>query len=386
MAAEKDCGMCFSPHWSASVRPEMILCAAAGGLYALIAVIRGDFGPDGWAVMALSAVVAAVRFVIAEYGRRHTLWRIDRNSIKAAGPGAEKIMRLDSLVFIECRYVSYYGIFGGVRVSIFSDGVRGVWISSVLSKEQAKRLMNFVRSASAGNCEAEEKLVPGRLSSLAHAVTSERTLFLMMVSAQLTVLAEEGGLINLIAPALLLSAVVNSILTAVYGCGMSFCLTRYGCEVALGIGGGRKLLIPKNAVAGVRVCCGPADVICGTGSMELVCRGGRTIPCLLRERCAKLKEYAMRLTDAGGESGAVLSDTDALRKEYAMGLIGSLSGGMIGALLVFSSDSLTVRMLAAAAVNILALAAVRCCTGMKCACQFGIRMSPAAVSATGEKA
>ena len=374
----------FYPHWSVILWRGNLLPATAGAVYATVAVISGEVDMTSVFVIAFSAAVSVALLLRAEWKRRRTVLEIGSGLLKATDPYCEKSMRLESCWIAETDPMSVHRLFGGVRVRVFSDSSHRAWISTVLSSESADRMTEcFSRYCDAEEYHSAETILSGGFSAAIHAITSEFTMLTIAVAALLTLFGGVSDMMNLLASALLMAAVFNALLITVNSRGLSVCRRQGGYDVTLGLFGAKRLLIPDRSVDGVRVHCSPADIPCGTGTMELICFGGRRIPCICRSELCRLERISRRLTETNAENGILLSDIDALRRKYTRLLATALSIMVPAVYVSFRSEDEITSFFAGTAAAVIFAEVIRCCVGLQCASRFGIKVTPSVVFTGG---
>ena len=383
MKDRRDSALHFSPHWTETCKAANFIPAAAGGVFLTGRIVDGVFSPMEISVAAAGVMLSLFMLLLSGRMRRQTRLEIG-SCIRLRNDRGEKVLMYDGLEYVEICGSAVARALGGVRVRLYSDSRRKAWLSVMLAKESAETLRRCIAEKYQTTDEDTiGKIMPGRHSAAAYAITSERTVLLLIASAQFTLLGGKSPVIFVIGSSLLIAAVLNIVFTAAHTRGLSLIHTRGGYDVSLGFFGGKRLFLPENSVVGTAVHCGPASAVCGAGTVWLICRSGRRIPCVRWLSSEEAVKTALRLIDKEAGVGRGMNDTDTLRGNYSRQLAAALFCSFLCGLWALRAHSETVRFVACVCGIVMNAAVLRGCVGLKYAAKLGLQISPSAVCAGG---
>ena len=338
------------------------------------------------AVVFLAAAIASAAWAAScVYRHRHSVWSVEAGRVRAASPSREKWLAVDGICCVEVRRPWVCRLFGCVRMKLCAEGGKGAWLSVIVKKEQAEALTAWLKKSFI----SDDPCRPGYFSQGSHsaaisALTAERPLLMLVASALLTAFSGGEAAMDLSAAALFLLAVAGMIRIGV-GCrNLSMTSDCSGYTVSGGISGRRTVYVPARAAAGVCVKYSPAGVLCGAGSMELVCSGGRRIPFAKWVTEKEQQKATLGILGAAGNGGSLFSDADGLRRDFFSDYLLCLSLSVTAAVMSITGRPGGGWMLASA-VFALCCGGLRCFTGFRLAEKCGMEVTPSFFRAGGVK-
>lgn len=371
----------FMPHWTEILKIRRFLPAAAGLLSCAGSLLRGRFGAAAFCIPAAGFAVTLLMLLDAERKRRKTFFEIRGGVLLYLSPSREKRLGRERTERVQTGGGFFTGLLGGTRLRIDSDASRAAWLSVRVSRKNADAIAGRILHPG----EETGRIVPGRYSAAVFAFTSQRSTLLLIASAFFTLFAGDGLLFLFPGACLTAAALTDMLLCAVRFRRLSLSRCRSGWMVTGGRMGRRKTFLPDRAVAGAVIHRSPVAVLCGFGSIGLLTRAGRYVPCACRVSRDELRNSAMKLVGVQDDFCARLSETDAVRRTYASGMLPALFAVLLSGYFALCAESVPSRFFACCAGCLMTAAAVRCLAGLACAADFGLYVSPSAFFAGGMK-
>ena len=380
-------GVTFTPHWTESVSLIHLLPALCAG-----AVFLSDRQARGWGIARIIAVGAAglataVMLLHSERRRRRTKLTVCGGQILFQKDGLQKALRPERPVCVKICHAPIRGLFcakNAKKVYLYADIARAPWVRIILPAQQADRLPQMLMNAGAGEAnDIPGRTLHGRHSAAIAAMTSARTVLPLFAAGHYALLAGGNAGMMMLAGALLLLSLGNSG-AAFFGCRrLSLVKRTNGFEITSGWFGGTRLFLPSDAVLGLRVRCSPAAVLVGCGRAELLCAGGRRIPCAASLSTTEMKKTAFGLLGAEGRKETVIADFDSLSRRYTSLFAAAVFCWLPALYFAWRGGGEAVKLIACTAAVVSGWAAVHCAAALKCTGDFGISITPSAVCGGG---
>ena len=359
-----------------------VLCFAA--IPAAIAFCIINRGIAGTAALTAAVMITAIQAGIVIFRNSRSGWEIRGDYLRLFSPEGERKLMLRGITCAQIRGLRFLRISGCVRVKIYCEGMREAWISMVMKKACAEELIERLM-----NCFVPEDVLPagsfrqGRHSAAAHALTAERPLMLLLGSLLLTVFSHGSLAEDILASALLIWAVAEMAADAAKGCRLSPEMLPGGYRIRYGLFSDRTVFIPYRSAVGVSVKCSPAAAFCGAWSMELICGGGRRVPCVMWAVGGEQEKNALRLLGISGDNGRFYSDPERLRRKYFREFLFCMSVSVTAAVAAVSYAGDAGGVFLAGAIFSLCVFGARCWLGLRVAGRSGAGISPSALRAGG---
>ena len=366
----------FSPHLSDACRPHLLMVFAAGLLYGVFLLVNGSRNRMGLALSCVLMGVSLIAALLCWRKNRRTVCEITQGACRVVSPGGEKTMKLCALDRVEVRS----GIFpGSGRVRIYSHAAHRAWLSVRLSEKDSQALVD----AAVQLGKETGRTLSGRHSTVAYALASEKTAAPVIVSLQFMLLAGGSMAMNAMAYAMLWAAVGNIVVTVLSSCRLSLIRYENGCRVSMGWLWYRSVFIPDGSMAGAAVRRGPAELLCGTGSVCLVTEGGSKIPCMRMLPEKEILPDVRRILDAQGKAFVSFCDEKTLSRQYALQFTAGMFSSVLTAIFAFMADDTALRFLTCMGFSFFTLSAIGSLAGMRCASRWGLKVSPSCVLSAG---
>ena len=333
------------------------------------------------AVLTGGAILSAVCAAKGICTNCRTRWETDGDTLRVTMPEGERRLKLRGMT---CAEWSGTRLFGCAKVKLYCEGRRRAWFSMIMKKEQADALIRRVMESPAPvDACPSGSFRQGRHSAAAFALTAERPLLLLTASALLTVFSRGSLPADIGADALLLAAVAAMLRMAVKYSRLTTETLPGGYRVTYGRRGGRMVYVPYRSAAGVSVGCGPAAAFCGACSMELICSGGRRVPCTLWMPRGNREDSPLRLLGLSVENGRNYADAGRLRRAFFREFMVCLCVSAACVVTAVSGGGNAMGILCAGAIFALCCGGMRCWLGIRMAGEFGAQITPSAVRTGG---
>lgn len=369
----------FTPHWTQSFPPHILLPAAVSAVSAAILLIRGEWDTGGMIVFACVFALSPVMALWAEVRRRRTVCEIRGGLVIYRTPSIEKKLRLDRAERTEIRVSPFSRLTGCVKLTLYPDFSRRAWLSVRIPRQSAAAVIDT--TAPIGT--EIGRIHPGRHSSAIFAVTSDQSALLLITSAYFTLFAKGSRGINALALLTLAAAIIHMLLSFAKHRRLLLSRHQNGCRVTTGFLGGKSIFIPDRAAVGAVVRYSHAGTICGFGSVSLISSGGTEILVACHVGQSEGKDMAFRLLRTAGGTNALLSQPETLKKDASAALAASLFAALIAAFVCIRSESDVVRTLSCVCGAFMFGTAMRCLAGLTNADRSGLRISPSVLCAGG---
>lgn len=369
----------FTPHWTDILHFRTFIPAVLGTVFAFVRTINGKFGTTGVILSALFFSITLAILLFSEIRRRRTTYEITGGLLKAATPSRQAALRLQNTERVEIGGTWVMKLFGGARLKVYSDASRKAWLSVRVSKKHAKAIAKQIVPLG----EETGRMISVGHSSAVYAITTQRTTLLLIASAFFTISARNSIWLNTFSACLLAAATTDMLYTAVHYRGLSLLRFHNGFRVTEGFFGSKESFLPDSAIAGAVIRRSPAALLCGFGSLGLITSGGNVILCACRINCDDTISIAMKLIGTQDNFSARLSDTAAIRKQYAFEIIPTLFFLFLSAYFAVSLENPAARFFACLAGTFTISAAISCIVGFSFAGCFGLKISPSVVFAGG---
>ena len=267
---------------------------------------------------------------------------------------------------------------------MYSDCEKKPWMSVVLAEDQAERLLTCVmKTESDESGHAFGKVVRGKHSAAMAALTSLHSVPLVLASVQFALFSGGSKGMIIIAFILLAAALLCMLYAAVRCRGLSLVRRSNGFEVMWGLLRRKHAFVPDEAVSGIHVSCSPASVLFRSGTVSLICRGGREIRCMCSVAPGEAFHTALKLIGAADSPKTSLSDVSSLCRRYVAMLTAFSTILLLVWFYAWSGDAERVRTVFCLFGVILSWAVLHCAVGLACAGSFGLEVTPSAVFAGG---
>lgn len=344
-------------------------------------------GLDVWlfAVVGGAAVIlTAAAFGIAARRRGLEGWRLEQGVFRCRRGTVIREMlacRTDRLTCVELTDVAWYGVFGGVRVRLYSDASKRPFFSMILPRRDAESLLaRMAADHDPGGRTRRRHVVSGKYAGLLGAVTA-RDVSLPLFGAGLMGLLGAGRTEMMLMAAFLgLIGLAALLVRLISEYGMSVDRVAGGYMIRMGLLVERRIFVPMNGVAGVLERRSPLGALCGASRLELVCRGGKRLPCMRWYAGGHSRHAALQLLEGSEAVCTCSSDGNAVkRRYYAEGLL-FLFGTVLWTAVYFDGEH--TGQMPVTALLLLA-AAVQCGMGILCGSRFGVEILPGAVRISG---
>lgn len=373
------------PHVLSVFHPLIWLPICAAGGYLGLTLWDGSWNRVMSAAIGLAALMFSGGVLAVSVGRRAVChWRVEDHVLhftRGLSRRRELTFRLDRLLYAEIAGNPVYSLFGAGRLRLYSSVDRRAFFSLILPKAEAAELVNYIAAGRDGAWAGGVKpkhMRGGRYAALLGSATSRGTLLPLgaaLIFCIFGVFFTRSADLNILATALWLYALLHLLARLAAESRMSVCIVNNGFAIQTGIFGGRRIFVPHRSVVGVIERRNPLAVFCGAARFELLCEGGRRIPCMRWYEGGSGEEAAKRLLDCSGMSCTHAEDGGAVRRLYVRLLI----AGLFGAVFVWSATlPITGEMrafcLALAAIG-LAAAVSQCLMVLACAREFGVSIS-----------
>lgn len=297
--------------WTYGKKENTALSAAVGGAVLLVTA----------ALLGLAAVRHAVNRWRVEDGVLYMVSGFTRRR--------ERGIRLDRLLYAELCQRPWHVPFRCARVKLYVPTQRGAVFSLLMGRQEAAALVNCVAAGEHGDGGTGRKyLSGGRYAALLGAAVSRGTLLPLSGAALCLVLGRPAEEMRILAAALLLAGLLHMTARLLSEGTLSVCIVSGGFAVKMGVGGSRRLFVPRRAVVGVLERANAVALLCGASRFELVCEGGRRIPCMRWYTGGSGAQAAARLLECSGEGRTQACDSRAFRTYYMRLAVAAIFGGV----------------------------------------------------------
>ncbi len=371
-----------SPHVLEIFNPLIFLPICVATVYMAFALIDGGFDKLVFAAAGLGALILTGSALAASIWRRTVCnWRIEDDVLhftQGLSRRRELTLRMDRLLYAEMAGNPFCSLFGAARVRLYSSACRRAFFSVIMSKNQAVQLINAISAGRGDGGVRPKHMLSGKYSALLDCATSRGTLLPLGAALIFCIFGVFYGYnpdMNIIAAALWLFAFINLIVRLAAESNMSVCILDNGFAIKIGIFGGKRIFVPHDSVVGVMERRNPIAALCGAARFELVCEGGKRIPCMRWYEGGSGEEAAKRLLNCSGVNCTRAADKAASRKLYIKLIIAAMFGLVWVWLAMLSVTGEMRAFCTASAVIIFVFATVHCIMALSCGTEFGITIS-----------
>lgn len=371
------------PHALSVFHPLIFLPLFAAAGYGGAAFLGGRLNTMLLAAVGLPAVFLSGGALAVSIGRRVVCrWYIEDDVLhftRGLSRRRELTFRLNRLLYAEISGNPVYSLFGGTRVRLYSSANRRAFFSLLMSKTEAAELVNRIAAGKDGDGGIRPKhMRSGKYAALLGAAASRGTLLPLGASfifCLFGVFFTHSADLNILAAALWLYALINLLARLAAESRLSVCIVNNGFAIQMGLLGGKRLFVPHRSVVGVMERRSPMAAFCGAARFELVCEGGRRIPCMRWYEGGSGEEAAKRLLNCSGINCTHAADGSAVRQRYVKQMIGALFGAVLVWVATLPITGELRSFLIAAAVIGLTATMAQCIMGIGCGQEFGIHIT-----------
>lgn len=383
------------PHALSVFTPLLFLPTGAAAVYFGFVFFNGSADKTVSAAVGLTAFLLTGGTLAVSVGRRAVCrWQI-QNGVLHFTRGLlrrrELTFRLDRLLYVEMTGNPVYALFGGARVRLYSSAYHRAFFSMMMSKAEAAALVNRIaggEDGAGGRGMQQKHMLSGKYAALLGCATSRGTLLPLGAALILCVCGvffTRSAAMNIMAAALWLYAFINFLARLAAESHMSVCIVNHGFAIQMGILCGRRMFVPHSSVVGVIERRNPVAEFCGAARFELICEGGRRIPCMRWYEGGSGEEAAKRLLNRSGLSRTQAANAGAMRQTYGKLMIGAMFGAVLVWLFTLPiTGEMRVFCMACTAIGLIA-AVIHSVMGIRCGRECGISISAGTLRIGGMK-
>lgn len=368
------------PHALSILNPFIILPLFAAAGYWLTVSLSGHLDKILLTAVGLSALLLSGGALAVSIGRRVVCrWQVEDGVLhftRGLSRRRELTFRLDRLLYAEMTGNPLYALFGGARLRLYSSADRRAFFSLLMPKAEAAELVNRIAAGKDTDGGVRPKhLRSGRYAALLGCATSRGTLLPLgaaLIFSLFGVFFARSADMNILAAALWLYALINLLAGLAAERKLSVCILNNGFAIQMGFWGGTRLFVPHRSVVGIIERRSPLAAFCGAARFELVCEGGRRIPCMRWYEGGSGEEAAKRLLNCAGVSCTHAADGGAVRRLYVKLMIAVLFGAVfVWLATLFLTGERRVFVMALAVIGLMA-AVCQCLMAVNDGREFGI--------------
>lgn len=370
------------PHTLEIFNPLVFMPVLAAVVYMTLELLGGSFNKVMFAAAGLGALVLTGSALAASIWRRTVCnWHIEDDVLhftRGLSRRRELTLRMDRLLYAEMTGNPFYSLFGGARVRLYSSTYRRAFFSMIMSKKQAVQLINAISAGRGDGGVRPKHMLSGKYSALLSCATSRGTLLPLGAALIFCIFGIFYGYnadMNIIAAALWSCAFVNSLVRLAAESNMSVCILDNGFAIKIGLWGNKRIFVPHDSVVGVLERRNPVAALCGAARFELICEGGRRIPCMRWYEGGSGEEAAKRLLNCSGMNCTQVADKAAVRRLYIKLIIAMMFGSVSAWLAMLPVTGEMRAFCMAAAVIVFVCAIIHCVMALDCGREFGISIS-----------
>ncbi len=250
-------------------------------------------------------------------GRR---WRLQNGVLYLTSGGwCRREVRLckERLLYVELCQRPWHRLFHRARVKLYVAVRRRPVFIAQMEENQAAALVNRIAAGETPSGAGKRRyLAPGRHAAFWGALTSRSVLLPWWLGAWCLGMGGRWFLPQIMSAVLLAAGLLALGARLLSEGWLSVCILPEGFAIRMGVGGSRRLFVPRHAVVGVVETASPAALFCGGSRMELLCEGGVRLPCMRWYTGGTGREAALRLLDCEGLPRTWATDGKAFCTRY----------------------------------------------------------------------
>lgn len=377
------------PHLLTVFPPLLLPLSAAAVCFGLF---MGN-GSRSWLLLTLGAaasIIAVTGTALAVMRRTVCHWRMAEGMLYVtygAVNRRELGFRLDRLLYAEIRQNPLTALLGCSRVRLYAPTDAKPFFSQLMAEREAAALVNRFAAATQekpheGNAHSQ-RLVSGKYAALLGAATARETLLPVGWSGICALYGMGNLTMAILAAALLTAGLLSLVMRLLREGGLEVAILPEGFAIQAGVWHRRKYFVPRRSVIGTVECAGPVSLLRGASRFELICEGGRRIPCMRWYEGGCGAEAAKRLLDCTGLALTHAADSAAFRRYYVGLTVAALLTGIPGGLLLLPLDGTMRRFASAALTAALLTALLHCMTALRFGEDSGIHIGAGTLSVGG---
>lgn len=229
----------------------------------------------------------------------------------------ETAIRLDRVTCVETCRNPAHSLLGCAKVRIYTAAGRKPAFSLTLRERDAKGLTEAVANANGAEGKAfAKRLAAGKYAALLGALDSRGTLVPLALAALCGVFALSRREWLWIGGGCLAAGTLFFTARLLGESGLSVWLSESGWTLQMGLPAVRRFYLPREAVTGILETRGALALWSGAGRFEILCAGGRRLPCMRWYTGGSGEEASLRLLRCEGITRVRKGSGAAVRFHY----------------------------------------------------------------------